>query len=124
VVKIVPLIAEAWNPFGELRKAGEASVKEKPMKETSCRLHGRQGIGLVCEHVALAVDRNECVGFFWGDDTDTGRPDAWCLECEQALRALNGASSEQWLRNARFKTFCVKCWDEAKSVCGGRRAKV
>ena len=54
-----------------------------------------------------------------GDDTDTARPDAWCRECEPALRALDGASSEQWFRNARFKIFCAKCWDEAKLVCSG-----
>jgi hypothetical protein len=87
--------------------------------QTQCAVHGRQGIGLVCEHVAFAVDRRERVGFFWGDDTDTARPDAWCVQCEQALRALNGASSEQWFRDARFKIFCVLCWDEAKLVCGG-----
>ena len=70
-------------------------------------------------HIAFAVDRGERVGFFWGDDTDTARPDAWCLQCEQELRALNGASSEQWFRDAHFKVFCAKCWDEAKHICGG-----
>jgi hypothetical protein len=37
----------------------------------------------------------------------------------QALEALKGASSEQWFLDARFKTFCAKCWDDAKRVCGG-----
>jgi len=87
--------------------------------QTLCPVHGRGGIGLVCEHIAFAVDRGERVGFYWGDDTDTARPDAWCRECEAALRALDGASSEQWFRNARFKIFCAKCWDEAKLVCSG-----
>jgi hypothetical protein len=73
----------------------------------------------VCEHLALAVDLRTQVGFFWGDDTDTARPDAWCSRCEQALVALHGASSEQWFLAARFKVFCAKCWDEAKRVCGG-----
>jgi hypothetical protein len=87
--------------------------------QTLCPVHGREGIGLVCEHIAFAADRGERVGFFWGDDTDTARPDAWCRECELTLRALNGASSEQWFVNARFKVFCARCWDEAKRVCGG-----
>jgi hypothetical protein len=87
--------------------------------QTQCRIHGHEGIGLVCEHIAVAVDRGERVGFFWGDDTDTARPDAWCLECELVLRALNGASCEQWFRDAHFKIFCAKCWDEAKLVCSG-----
>ena len=84
-----------------------------------CSFHGRQGIGLVCEHIAFAVNRDARVGFFWGGDTDTARPDAWCAECERALIALKGASSEQWFRDARFKIFCARCWDEAKAVCGG-----
>ena len=87
--------------------------------QTECPVHGLEGIGLVCEHIAFAVGRGERIGFFWGNDTDTARPDAWCSECERALLALNGASSEQWFRDARFKIFCAKCWDEAKRVCGG-----
>ena len=87
--------------------------------QTQCPVHGHEGIGLVCEHIAFAVDRGERVGFFWGDDTDTARPDAWCLQCEQELRSLNGASSGQWFRDAHFKIFCAKCWDEAKHICGG-----
>jgi hypothetical protein len=63
--------------------------------QTLCPVHGREGIGLVCEHIAFAVERGERVGFYRGDDTDTARPDAWCRECEAALRALDGASSEQ-----------------------------
>jgi hypothetical protein len=85
-------------------------------REIDCRVHGRRGIGLVCTHVAHAIDTGEPVGFFWGDDTDTGRPDAWCYRCEQALVALAGASSDQWFRDAQFKILCTACWDEAKRV--------
>ena len=85
--------------------------------QTLCPLHGREGIGLVCEHFALAIEQRETVGFFWGNDTDTARPDAWCLACERALRALNGASSAQWFEDARFKILCAKCWDEDKQIC-------
>jgi hypothetical protein len=41
---------------------------------TVVEVHGREGIGLVCEHIAVAVDCGERVGFFWSDDTDTARP--------------------------------------------------
>ena len=81
---------------------------------TTCSRHGTQGIGLVCTHVAHAIDSGEKVGFFWGGDTDTARPDAWCLQCERALIALDGASSEQWFVKAEFKILCAGCWDEAK----------
>ena len=81
---------------------------------TECTAHGMQGIGLVCTHVSHAIDSGAQVGFFWGDDTDTARPDARCLECERTLRALAGASSEQWFVDAEFKILCAACWDEAK----------
>jgi hypothetical protein len=89
------------------------------MKTTKCPTHGKQGIGLVCRHVAFALIERKRVGFFWGDDTDTARPDAWCQECEEALVALKGASSEKWFKEAEFKILCAACWDEAKAVCGG-----
>jgi hypothetical protein len=89
------------------------------MKNVNCSSHGEQGIGLVCKHVAVAVDSGAKIGFFWGDDTDTARPDAWCSKCEKALVALNGRSSEKWLLEAEFKVFCALCWDQAKAVCGG-----
>jgi hypothetical protein len=89
------------------------------VNNTICQVHGDQGIGLVCKHIAHALNRGERTGFFWGDETDTARPDAWCTQCEMALRALNGESSEQWFRDAEFKIFCALCWDEARAVCGG-----
>ena len=87
--------------------------------QTNCAIHGQEGIGLVCRHVALASVQRAQVGFFWGDDTDTARPDAWCLDCEQRLVALNGASSEQWFRDAQFEILCAQCWDEAQLICTG-----
>ena len=88
-------------------------------RRTKCARHGNEGIGLVCEHIAYAVDRGEAVGFFWGDDVDFARPDAWCASCESRLVALQGATSEQWFKDEHFKIFCAKCWDEARVVCGG-----
>jgi hypothetical protein len=43
-------------------------------REAECAHHGRQEIALACVHVA--IDTGEAVGFFRGDDSDTGRPDA------------------------------------------------
>lgn len=83
-------------------------------KGTTCSRHGAQGIGLVCTHVAHAIDSGDRVGFFWGDDTDAARPDAWCLQCERALVALDGASSERWFLQAQFRILCAACWDDAK----------
>jgi hypothetical protein len=83
-------------------------------KTANCPKHGKQGIGLACTHVAHAIDSGAQVGFFWGDDEDAARPDAWCRKCEQALVAMNGQSSEQWFIDAQFKILCAACWDEAK----------
>lgn len=85
------------------------------MNQTTCGLHGRQGIGLVCVHVARAIDSGELVGFFWGDDTDTARPDAWCRECEQALLAVTPTDpTDAWFLACQFKIICSQCWDLAK----------
>jgi hypothetical protein len=81
---------------------------------TDCTKHGNQGIGLACTHVAHAIDSGAQVGFFWGDDEDTARPDAWCAKCNEALVALNWASSENWFLDADFKVLCAGCWDEAR----------
>jgi hypothetical protein len=89
-------------------------------KQISCPQHGEQGVGLVCIHIAHAVDRDESIGFYYGDDIDTARPDAWCAECEQALISLKGNSSEQWFIDAQFKIFCASCWDHAMQVCQAR----
>jgi hypothetical protein len=83
-------------------------------KFCECGIHGKQGIGLVCTHVAHAIDSTEKVGFFWGDDADLARPDAWCKSCEEKLVKLNGNSSEQWFIDGDFKILCAVCWDEAK----------
>ena len=88
-------------------------------KTVNCSRHGMAGIGLVCKHIAHAIDRGDKVGFFWGDGEDTARPDAWCKDCEKKLVALNGASSEQWFIEAEFEIICESCWDEARAVCGG-----
>ncbi len=88
------------------------------MREVECGLHGKQGIGLVCIHIALAVDGEERVGFYVGAQGNTGRPDAWCAACEQKLVALKGAQCDQWALEAKFKVFCVLCWDDASRVCG------
>lgn len=85
--------------------------------EINCPAHGRQGIGLVCTHIAHAVDGGQSVGFFWGDDSDTARPDAWCSACEQALLAVpQGESTEKWFLACENKIFCAECWDLAKNV--------
>jgi hypothetical protein len=94
------------------------------MQTTTCSTHGAQGIGLVCTHVAHALLSGAKVGFFWGDETDNARPDAWCKQCELALRKAgpeHGEHGGEWFTAGEFKVLCAACWDEANAVCGGRR---
>ena len=93
------------------------------MKKATCPRHGEQGIGLVCTHIAHAIDSpNPVVGFFWGEEDDLARPDAWCLECEgRLIQAKDEDAQSQWFASAEFKILCECCWDEAKEVCSGSR---
>lgn len=77
---------------------------------TVCEKHGTQGIGLVCRHILQAKDP---VGFFWSDDSDQARPDAWCNDCEEKL--VKEEFSEAWFEQAGFQAICALCWDEAKA---------
>jgi hypothetical protein len=88
-------------------------------KTCNCPAHGEQGIGLVCTHVAHATDAQQQVGFFWGEQDDLARPDAWCKACEDKLAGLADSDGNAWFKQADFKIFCCLCWDHAKQVCGG-----
>ncbi len=74
-----------------------------------CDQHGTQGIGLVCRHILSA---KEPVGFFWSDDSDQARPDAWCNDCEEKL--VKEEFTEAWFEQAGFQAICALCWDAAK----------
>ena len=88
------------------------------MRNVDCQVHCSQGIGLVCEHIAYAVDSdNPRVAFFYGNEEDTARPDAWCKSCEDKLIELNGEYGDRSFDEAGFKIFCQCCWDEAKVAC-------
>ena len=90
-------------------------------RNVTCVHHGCCGIGLVCTHVAHAIDRGELVGFCWGAQTDLAQPDAWCDECNEKRKNPGTKTEEEWFREAEFKVLCEHCWDEAKHVCGGFR---
>jgi len=89
-----------------------------PEQQIDCAKHGRQNFALACIHVAIAVDSKEQVGFYWADNTDMGRPDAWCADCERRLLANNGVWADDIWKQGDFKFLCVCCWDEAKAVLG------
>ena len=58
-----------------------------------CGQHGRQGIALVCTHIAHATDAGRKVGFFCGEAEEMARPDAWCKACEEAYVGARATSN-------------------------------
>jgi hypothetical protein len=81
----------------------------------SCPQHGMQGVGLACQHIVTAYrEQKSSVGFYWSDDQDQARPDAWCDACEAAL--VKNEWSEAWHQAAGFEIICALCWDDAKSI--------
>lgn len=80
-----------------------------------CVQHGKQGIGVVCIHIAKAIKTSTQVGFFWSPDPELTRPFAWCAACEQYLNENDG-DVEKLATIAEFVIICAKCWDEAKAI--------
>jgi hypothetical protein len=80
-----------------------------------CARHGWQGFGIVCVHVARAVDSGERVGFFESPDPEMARPFAWCAACERYLNE-HGGDVGRLAPVAEFKILCAGCWDEAIEV--------
>jgi len=82
---------------------------------TNCIKHGKQGFGIACVHIAIAVDSGEKVGLFTSPDPEMARPFAWCNACEIYLNE-HGKDMRQLAPFADFKILCAKCWDEAKAA--------
>jgi hypothetical protein len=91
-------------------KSSFALTRIVPM-HVICDEHGEQGVGLVCVHVACAMESDASPGCYRSSPTDLARPDAWCQACETAL--LRDGWSETWFAAAAFKIFCAGCWDLA-----------
>jgi hypothetical protein len=80
-----------------------------------CAVHGDQQETFVCQHVIAGLMNKKRVGFFWTqDDPDNARPDAWCTDCEQRVKATHG----EWVGEAEVhlkpKILCGACYDVAK----------
>jgi hypothetical protein len=96
------------------RRSGSRHIT---MQGMICPKHGAQGFGLVCIHIARALNEGRSVGLYWGDESDIGRPDAWCLECEQALLSIpKGEPTDKWFMACDYEILCAVCWDEAKEL--------
>jgi hypothetical protein len=81
-----------------------------------CEEHGLQPETFVCQHVAMSLRSRVRVGFFWADQSNTDRPNAWCRECNERVSKTNG----EWLGEARAhlqaKLLCGACYDDVRTI--------
>jgi hypothetical protein len=95
--------------------AGKITLMNVLPRMQRCEQHGLQGVGLACQHIVAAYRQQQAsVGFYWSDDKDQARPDAWCDACEAAL--VKHEWNEAWHLAAGFQTLCALCWDDAKCI--------
>lgn len=74
-----------------------------------CGEHGLSYATFVCRHLAHGSGR----GFFYNDDPDDSRPDAWCAECDAVMMA-DGGWNEENEKSAGITLLCAGCYDQAK----------
>jgi hypothetical protein len=88
--------------------------KEQP-PHIECSVHGYQQETFVCQHIASGLSDRSRVGFWWSaEDTENPRPDAWCTECENRVRAVGGEWVGEAERHLGIRILCGACYDAAR----------
>ena len=90
-------------------------------KVVECESHGPQPEAFVCQHVARSLWTNEPVGFFWSTESETPRPDAWCLECEERVQKTGGEWIGEADANLGVTLICGSCYDRAREMNLGQK---
>ena len=81
-----------------------------------CDEHGRQPATFVCQHIVQTLKDGEPRGFWWADDPDKSRPDAWCSACEAKVQESGGEWNDENEVFAGVKLLCGLCYDRAKAI--------
>lgn len=81
-----------------------------------CSRHGKQVEAFVCRHVLAGLHSKTRVGFCWSADDESPRPDAWCPECDQRVKATAGEWTPEVVDFAGPKLLCGLCYDEARKL--------
>ena len=84
-----------------------------------CAEHGDQDATFVCQHILLMLRDRVPRGFFWADDSDVPRPDAWCEACNVAVAQTGGEWTAESEALAGVTMICGACYDRAKRVNAG-----
>jgi hypothetical protein len=70
---------------------------------------------MVCQHIIAGLTERRRVGFYWSIENPAAlRPDAWCSECERAVRSTSGEWTGDTLARAQPKILCGSCYDLSK----------
>lgn len=85
-------------------------------KYVECCEHGKQQATFVCNHVVESLRDEIPRGFWWANDPDNPRADAWCSECEERLKANDGEWNEEIETLANIRLLCGVCYDNAKNL--------
>jgi hypothetical protein len=81
-----------------------------------CGTHGLQPETFVCQHVVAGLAVRKRVGFWWSTESpENPRPDAWCTECNERVKATDGEWVGESERHLKPKILCGECYDLAKS---------
>ncbi len=80
-----------------------------------CAEHGAQPATFVCQHILRGLEEDKPYGFWWADDPESTRPDAWCTACEEYLNADGGEWNDKTEAFAGVKLLCGSCYDRAKA---------
>ncbi|WP_215408428.1 hypothetical protein [Vibrio gigantis] len=83
-----------------------------------CCVHGEQQETFVCQHIIQTLEDGKARGFWWANDPENERPDAWCTECEHMVQITNGEWTEESEAFAKVSLLCGACYDKAKSING------
>lgn len=81
-----------------------------------CETHGRGPETFVCQHIVAGLLQRKRVGFFWADDPEASRPDAWCAACNDRVARQGGEWMGEALAHLKAKLLCGYCYDEAKRL--------
>jgi hypothetical protein len=81
-----------------------------------CEEHGSQQETFVCQHIKEGLTEGQPYGFWWSDDPENARPDAWCTMCNKLVSENEGEWTDELLEIVQVKLLCGRCYDEAKSM--------
>ncbi|MCG9748134.1 hypothetical protein [Shewanella sp. Isolate8] len=85
-------------------------------KYVECGTHGKQQATFVCQHIIQTLHDGKARGFWWANDPENPRPDAWCSECEVKVQETNGEWNDESEAFAGVKLLCGACYDRVKEI--------